>query len=186
MGLEYILVSIVLAVLGAWGIAIYNRLVRDRNNVAAGWSDIGVQLQRRHDLIPKLVAAVRAYADYEQATMSAVTELRVQSEREDDRARKARIEQQLRIGLDRLLAVAENYPDLKANQGFLDLQEQISATEEKLQYARRFYNGAVRLYNTRLQSFPDSFVAGWLGFAQAEYFEADEAAQTDVVLDFDR
>lgn len=186
MGLDYILVALGLAAVGAFAVAIYNRLVRDRNTVAAGWSDIGVQLQRRHDLIPKLVDAVRAYAEYEQATMSAVTELRLQSDRETHPEKKARIEDQLRIGLDRLLAVAENYPDLKANRSFLDLQQQITDTENKLQYARRFYNGAVRAYNTRLQSFPDSFIAGWLSFEAAEYFEADEAARNDIAMDFDR
>ena len=179
MGPAYILVSAVLVAIGLWLAFVYNRLVRDRHRVEAGWSDIGVQLQRRHDLLPKLIDAVRAYADYEQATMTAVTELRTQSDREDHPAQKARIEDQLRIGVDRLLAVAEDYPDLKANRNFLDLQQQITDTENKLQYARRYYNGAVRAYNTRLNSFPDYTIARPLHYLEAEYFEADQDARTD-------
>ncbi len=159
-----------------WGIVIFNRLVRDRNLVRSGWSDIDVQLQRRHDLIPRLVDAVRAYADYERATMTAVTELRRQSQRTSHPAQKAKIEQQLDIGLGRLIAVAEDYPDLKADQNFLDLQKELADTENKLQYARRFYNGAVRAFNTRIESFPDLLVANMLGFAQAEFFDAEATA----------
>ncbi len=133
-----------------------------------------MQLQRRHDLIPKLVDAVRAYADYERATLTAVTELRRRSEQTTHPAQKARIEAQLRTGVDRLLAVAEDYPDLKASRNFLDLQDELADTENKLQYARRFYNGAVRAFNTRLQSFPDLIVARLLGFSDAEFFDADE------------
>lgn len=173
---------LVLAGLAVWGVLIFNRLVRDRNHTKAGWSDIDVQLQRRHDLIPKLVDAVRAYADYERATMTAVTELRSRSEQTAQPAQKAAIEKQLSIGVDRLLAIAEDYPDLKANRSFLDLQEELVDTEDKLQYARRYYNGAVRAYNTRLQSFPDLIVARLLAFHDAEFFDAedDSAAVPDV------
>lgn len=165
-----------LAALAIYGVVIFNRLVRDRNHVKAGWSDIEVQLQRRHDLIPNLVDAVRAYADYERATLQAVTELRRQSDQVQAPAAKARIEQQLRVGLDRLLAVAEDYPDLKANRNFLELQRDLSDTEDKLQYARRFYNGAVRALNTRVESFPDLLVARVMNFEQAEFFDADDDA----------
>ncbi|MEJ2603701.1 MAG: LemA family protein [Gammaproteobacteria bacterium] len=161
-----------IAGIALWGILIFNRLVTYRNRTRSGWSDIDVQLQRRHDLVPRLVEAVRAYSDYERATMTAVTELRRQSERTDRPAVKARLEDQLARGVDRLLAVAETYPDLKADRNFLDLQEQLVDTEDKLQYARRFYNGAVRELNTRIQSFPDLIVARTLGFREAEYFEA--------------
>ncbi len=166
-----------------WAILIFNRLVRDRNHTKAGWSDIDVQLQRRHDLIPKLVDAVRGYADYERATMTAVTELRRQSDQTTHPARKARIEKELRIGVDRLLAVAEDYPDLKANRSFLDLQNELSDTEDKLQYARRFYNGAVRIYNTRIETFPDLFVARTLGFEAAEFFDAEDDAAAVPTVD---
>lgn len=138
----------------------------------AGWSDIGVQLKRRHDLIPKLVSAVRAYADFEQATLTAVTELRVQSEQARSPAAVAAIETQLGAGIGRLLAIAEAYPDLKASDNFLDLQSSISAVEDHIQYARRYYNGAVRHYNTLIQSFPDMLIAPPFGFGEAEYFES--------------
>ena len=160
-----------------WAIVIFNRLVRYRNRTRAGWSDIDVQLQRRHDLIPRLVEAVRAYADYERATLSAVTELRRQSEQTDRPAAKARLEDRLAQGIERLLAVAESYPDLKASRNFLDLQDELVDTEDKLQYARRFYNGAVRELNTRIQSFPDLVVARTLGFREAEYFDAETGAE---------
>lgn len=179
--LEAILIPLVLA-LAIWAVLIFNRLVRDRNRTRAGWSDIDVQLQRRHDLIPRLVEAVRAYADYERATITAVTELRRRSEQTTRPAAKAELEAELARGIDRLVAVAENYPDLKANRNFLDLQQELVDTEDKLQYARRFYNGAVRAYNTRIQSFPDLVVARLLGFSETEYFDADaDAARTPSV-----
>jgi LemA protein len=173
---ETVLIVVFLG-LAVWAVVIFNRLVRDRNRTRAGWSDIDVQLQRRHDLIPRLVEAVRAYADYERATLTAVTELRRQSEQTERPAARARIEDELGHGIDRLLAVAESYPDLKADRNFLDLQEQLVDTEDKLQYARRFYNGAVRDLNTRIQSFPDLVVARTLGFREAEYFDAEAGAE---------
>ncbi len=170
------LLPIVVVILGLtiWGVYIYNRLVTTRNHVEAGWSDIGVQLKRRHDLIPKLVSAVRAYADFERATVTAVTELRAQSERSASPEEIAAIEQSIGIGIGRLLAIAEDYPDLKASQNFLDLQQSLSDVEDHIQYARRYYNGAVRSYNTRLQSFPDMLVARTFSFTVAEYFEAGQ------------
>lgn len=170
-----ILLPIALIVLGlaGWGIVIYNRLVTASNHVKAGWSDIGVQLKRRHDLIPKLVSAVRAYADYERATLSAVTELRAQSEQSASPETIAAIEARLGLGIGRLLAIAEDYPDLKASESFLDLQNELSEVENQIQFARRYYNGAVRGYNTQIQSFPDMLVARPFGFGSAEYFDAE-------------
>ena len=159
------------------GIIIFNQLVRNRNRVKAAWSDIDVQLQRRHDLIPRLVEAVKAYAGYEKATLTAVTELRAQSERAPHLAEKARIEQEIETGLHRLIAVAEAYPDLKADQNFLDLQKELTDVEDHLQYARRYYNGSVRTYNTRIESFPDLFVARPLRFQQREFFDAGDEVQ---------
>lgn len=176
---------IILLGLAVWAVMIFNRLVRDRNHTRAGWSDIDVQLQRRHDLIPRLVDAVRAYAEYERATITAVTELRRRSEQTTHPAQKARIEAELRTGVDRLIAVAEDYPDLKANQNFLDLQDELVDTEDKLQYARRFYNGAVRAFNTRLQSFPDLIVARLLAFKDAEFFDADDDSAAVPVVKLD-
>jgi LemA protein len=165
-----------LLALGGWGVFLYNRLVADRHRVSAAWSDIGVQLKRRHDLLPKLVDAVRAYADYEQATLSAVVALRNQSSAIDAPADKARVEQALGSGVRRLLALAEQYPELKADRSFLDLQRQLSAVEDQIQYARRFYNGAVRLFNTRLDTFPDLLVARLRGYRPADYFELETDA----------
>jgi LemA protein len=156
-----------------WGVLIYNRLVRDYNRVLAAWSDIDVQLKRRYDLIPKLIDAVRQYAAYEKATVTAVTELRTSSERSANVGERARLEAALGNGLQRLLAVAERYPELKASASFLALQKDLSDVENHIQYARRYYNGAVRNLNTRIDSFPDMAIARPFGFRLREYFELD-------------
>ena len=166
---------IALGVLALWAILIFNRLVHDRNQVRSAWSDIDVQLTRRHDLVPRLVEAVRAYAAYEKATLTAVTELRARSERSPRLGDKARYEDELEAGLHRLVALAEDYPDLKADRNFLELQNELVAVEDHLQYARRFYNGSVRIYNTRIESFPEMIVARPLRFMGAEFFEPDAA-----------
>ncbi len=158
-----------------WGVLIYNRLVRDYNRVLAAWSDIDVQLKRRHDLIPKLIDAVRQYAAYERATVTAVTELRASSERSANVGERARLETALGHGLQRLVAVAESYPELKASTSFLALQKDLSEIENYIQYARRYYNGAVRNLNTRIDSFPDLTIARPFGFHAREYFELDTA-----------
>jgi LemA protein len=169
------LVLAVCAGLVLWGVLIFNRLVRDRNQVRSAWSDIDVQLTRRHDLVPRLVDAVRAYADYERATLSAVTELRARAEAAGPLRDKARLEDEMEAGLHRLIALAEAYPELKADGNFLQLQRDLVETEDHLQYARRFYNGSVRLYNTRIESFPDMLVAKPFAFAPAEFFAVDDA-----------
>lgn len=165
-----------LAALIVWGILIFNRLVGDRNQVRAAWSDIDVQLTRRHDLVPRLVEAVKAYAGYEQATLTAVTELRSRAEAAQRLPDKARLEDEMEAGLHRLIALAEAYPDLKANRNFLQLQKELVETEDFLQYARRFYNGAVRIYNTRRETFPHMYVARPFGFDAAEFFDVDDAS----------
>ncbi len=172
VAMEWIAGLLALAVLG-WGVAIYNLLVRDRNRVLAAWSDIDVQLKRRHDLIPKLIDAVKQYAAYEQATLTTVTELRIEAQRTSNVAELATTEGRLGSGVQQLMALAESYPDLKADQSFLDLQHQLSAVEDHIQYARRYYNGAVRNLNTRIDSFPDTLVARSLGFHPADYFELE-------------
>lgn len=166
---------VVVAVLLAWGVWIYNRLVRDRNRVRSAWSDIDVQLTRRHDLVPRLVEAVKAYAEYERATLTAVTELRNQAEAASRLPDKARLEDEMEAGLHRLIALAESYPTLKADGNFLQLQRDLVDTEDQLQYARRYYNGSVRIYNTRIESVPDLVVAGAFAFRPAEFFAVDEA-----------
>lgn len=157
-----------------YGIVIYNRLVEYRNTSHAAWSDIDVQLKRRHDLVPKLVDAVRQYAAYEQSTLTAVTELRSQSDRLQDPEEKGRLESALGTELHRLIAVAEAYPELQADQNFLSLQNDISMVEQDIQHARRFYNGAIRLLNTQIDTFPDLLIARLFGFQHGHYFQMDE------------
>jgi LemA protein len=176
--LESVLVLVPLCVGFIW---IYNRLVSDRNQVRAAWSDIDVQLVRRHDLVPQLVDTVKAYAAYEKATMTAVTELRARSEAATHLPEKAAIEAAMEAAMHKLIVVAEAYPDLKADKNFLQLQQDLTEIEDHIQYARRFYNGAVRIYNTRLQSFPQLLVADPCGFYPAEYFEVDDPTERDAV-----
>ena len=174
---------VVVAVLVA---LIYNNLVRDRNRVDAAWSDIDVQLQRRHDLVPQLVKAVEGYAGYEKATLEAVTTLRGEALKltdGKDLGELGRKEEELDQGVQRLIAIAENYPDLKANENFLNLQEELAETENYLQFARRFYNGAVRQYNTRVETVPNNIVAGSFRFSEREFYQksSDEAANVPLV-----
>ena len=166
-----------LALLGVAGVVLYNRLIRSRNRVDTAWSDIDVQLQRRHDLIPRLVAAVDQYAKYERATLEAVTELRNEAMRQVDVRARGKAEEQLSAGVERLIALAEQYPDLKANENFLSLQNELVETENYLQFARRYYNGSVRDYNTMIESVPSNIVAGMFGFGQRDFFQksSDEA-----------
>ena len=166
---------LMLALLG-WAVWAYNRLVRLRNQVKAGWSDIDVQLMRRHDLVPRLVEAVRAYAAHENALLERVTELRAQAMATTSPARLAQLEQAIESDVARLLVVQEAYPELKASENFLALQRDLVDVEDHLQYARRFYNGAVRGLNDGVQRFPDLLVARALGFSEAEYFRAGEDA----------
>ena len=169
------LIIVVFVAVIAWFIIIYNLFVRDKNRVLAAWSDIDVQLKRRHDLIPKLIDAVKQYADYESSTLSAITVLRSESADASGIEKKGQIESQLSTKLHQLIALAENYPDLKANQSFLDLQKNLTDVENHIQYARRYYNGAVRNLNIRVDSFPDMIIARIFQFIPAEFFDFDEA-----------
>lgn len=169
--------SFVVGALLAWAILAFNRLVRLRNQVKAGWSDIDVQLMRRHDLVPRLVEAVRAYAGHEQAVLERVTGLRAQAMATGSPARLATLERAIESDLARLVLIQEAYPELKASENFLKLQRDLVDVEDQLQYARRFYNGAVRELNDGVQRFPALVLARALGFAAAEYFKAgDDAA----------
>lgn len=164
-------------------VVIYNRLVRSRNRVSTAWSDIDVQLQRRHDLVPQLVKAVDAYAKYEKATLEAVTALRAEAMRVVDVNARGEAEQALSEGVSRLLALAESYPDLKANENFLKLQGELVETENYLQFARRYYNGSVRDYNTLTETVPSNLVAGLFRFEPREFFQkrSDDAANVPLV-----
>ncbi len=177
-----IAIVVLVLILGA-GIALYNRLIRGRNRVSTAWSDIDIQLQRRHDLVPRLVAAVKQYAQYEKATLEAVTVLRTEAMQTAEVRAKGKLEEKLSAGLDRIIALAENYPDLKANENFLNLQNELVETENYLQFARRYYNGSVRDYNTLTETVPSNFIAGWFNFRAKEFFQksSDEVANVPLV-----
>jgi len=165
------------------GVYLYNRLIRGRNRVSTAWSDIDVQLQRRHDLVPRLVTAVDQYAQYEKATLEAVTMLRTEAMQAADVRSRGKLEEKLSTGLGRIIALAENYPDLKANENFLNLQNELVETENYLQFARRYYNGSVRDYNTLTETVPNNIIAGWFGFEQKDFFQksSDEAGNVPLV-----
>ncbi|MDR2215156.1 MAG: LemA family protein [Nevskiaceae bacterium] len=168
------LAAVALVVLIA-AVALFNRLVAARNQVRAAWSDIDVQLIRRHDLVPQLVAAVQGYAAHERATLTLVTELRARAMRVQSLQDKAQVESELSGQVQRILALQESYPDLKSSDNFLALQRDLVAVEDHLQYARRFYNGSVRDLNNRIQTFPSLLVARIANIQPAEFFrQGDE------------
>lgn len=164
----------VVALLLVWVVFAYNRLVRLRNQVRTAWADIDVQLTRRHDLVPQLVSAVKGYADHERAVLEAVTTLRSQAIGLHSPARLAQVESALEQALSRVFALREAYPDLKASENFARLQRDLVEVEEHLQYARRFYNGAVRDYNDTVQRVPDLVVARGGNFQAAEFYQAKD------------
>jgi LemA protein len=170
------LLLLALAVLAAWVVITFNLLIRDRNRVAQSWSDVDVQLMRRHDLVPRLVELVKGYAGYEKALQTSLAEMRAQTQARSPEAR-GELEKSVASGVHRLVAVIEAYPDLKASGNFLDLQKQLAEIENQIQYARRYYNGAVNLYNNRRQRFPDLLIAGAFGFRPAEFFQLADDAQ---------
>lgn len=176
-------VLVVVIAIAIIGVVLYNRLIRSRNGVDTAWSDIDVQLQRRHDLIPRLVTAVNQYAKYERATLEAVTELRAEAMRVADVDARGAAEEKLSEGVARLIALAENYPDLKANENFLQLQVELVETEDYLQFARRYYNGSVRDYNTMTATVPSNIVATMFDFAERAFFQkaSDDAANVPLV-----
>jgi len=168
----YIIVGVVVILIIVF-IVTYNRLVRLRNQVKNAWAQIDVQLKRRHDLIPNLIETVKGYMKYERETLEAITKARnlAQAGVSASPAERAKLEGELGGALSRLLAVVENYPDLKANQDFLNLQEQLTSTENKISFARQYYNDSVLSYNNRTQMFPSNMVASMTGFKASEFFE---------------
>jgi LemA protein len=178
----WIVLGIVVALVLA-GIWIYNRLVTLRTRVDNGWSQIDVQLRRRADLIPNLVETVKGYAAHERELFERVTEARARSLGATGVADQADAENQVSAGLRQLLAVVENYPDLKANQNFLALQEELIGTESKIAYARQFYNDQVMRLNTLIQSFPSSIVARLFGFQERPFFEIEEGTRGPVQVE---
>lgn len=176
---------IAVAIVLSYIIIIYNLFVRDQNLIKEAWSGIDVQLKRRHNLIPNLVAVVKGYSQHEKTLLEDITQKRSEAAKFDNLIDKAPAESDLSGMLKNLLVSVENYPDLKANENFLNLQKQLVEIEDQLQYARRYYNGAVRNYNIRVESFPSNIIAGILNFKQDNYFEitlATEKAAPEVKL----
>ncbi|CAN5728424.1 LemA family protein [soil metagenome] len=175
----------VIALLAIIGVVLYNRLVQLRNRVEAGWSQIDVQLKRRYDLIPNLVETVKGYAAHERQTLEAVVAARQQAVSANGVEEQAQAENMLTGALRQLFAVAEAYPDLKANQNFLALQEELTGTEGRIAYARQFYNDQVLQYDNAREQFPSSIFAGMFNFEAATYFEVEDTASREPVrVDF--
>lgn len=179
-----IIVLIIAVVLIIVGIGIYNGLIKLKNRVDEAWSDIDVQLKRRHDLIPNLVNTVKGYATHERELFEKVTAARTAAMGAGTPAEKEQAENVLSGTLKSLFAIAENYPDLKANQNFLELQRELTDTEDKIQAARRFYNGNVRDFNIKIQVFPNNIFAGMLGFTKRDFFAAEEGEKEVVNVQF--
>ncbi|OGZ99272.1 MAG: hypothetical protein A3C07_00460 [Candidatus Sungbacteria bacterium RIFCSPHIGHO2_02_FULL_47_11] len=180
MNIFYIIIALIALVVVAI-IGIYNALIRKRNRVEEAWADIEVQLKRRYDLIPNVVETVKGYAMHERGVLENVTKARTQALGAQSMEEHARAENVLASTLKTLFAVSENYPDLKANANFLDLQRELADTENKIQAARRFYNGNVRDLNTTIESFPQNLIANSFRFTKKEFFELEEEAAREPV-----
>ena len=176
----FLIMFSIIGLLALFAVFLYNKFIRLRNMVEEGWSGIEVQLKRRSNLIPNLIETVKGYMDHERELLSKVTELRSQSMQEPDVARKARLEEKLSHSLANIFAVAEGYPDLKANQNFSELQAELSEIEDQIQLARRYYNGTVRNLNIQVESFPGNIIASLFKFTRAEFFEIEDPADRTV------
>ena len=185
MEITIILIAVILLALGGV-VVLYNRFIRLQVRSDEAWADIDVQLKRRYDLIPNLVSTVKGYAKHESKTFEAVTAARTAAMNAGTVAEQQQAENMLTGALKSLFAVSEAYPDLKANQNFLELQRELTDTENKIQAARRFYNAVVRDLNTMIQSFPSNIIAGMFGFSNREYFEleADSVERENVAVSF--
>src|SRR3954452_6976 len=183
--LPLIIILVVVALLVVVLIVMYNGLVGLRNRVDNAWAQIDVQLKRRYDLIPNLVETVKGYAAHERQTLEAVIQARNMAMSAQGPAEQAQAENMITGALKSIFALSEAYPDLKANQSFLSLQEELTGTEGRIAYARQFYNDTVQRYNTKIQTFPTVVLAGMFHFTQREYFEAEDSARDAVRVSFD-
>jgi len=172
-----IVVIVVLVLLALWAVLLYNGLVQKRNRVDNSWAQVEVQLKRRHDLVPNLVETVKGYAAHERGTFDSVTQARAAATSAQGPAATGAAEGMLSQALGRLFAIAEAYPELKANQNFLDLQGQLRDTEDKIAISRQVYNDTVLTFNNAIQVFPAVLLAGALGFSKRDFFEIDDAAE---------
>ncbi|MHC9085121.1 LemA family protein [Luteimonas sp. RIT-PG2_3] len=186
--ISLVTVLLALAVVGllAWSLWTYNGFIRLRNQVATAWADIDVQLMRRHDLVPQLVSAVQGYIGHERATLELVTQLRAKAIQATAPAALGDVEHALSQAIGQVLVLQEAYPDLKASANFIQLQRDLVDVEEQLQYARRFYNGAVRDYNDAIQRVPANAVASMTGFDAREPFQAGDSARNAVQVELAR
>ncbi len=180
MMISFLSILAVIAALVAWFIAVYNKLIKLRNMKEEGWSGIDVQLKRRSNLIPNLIDTVKGYMDHERSVLEKVTELRTQAMNAASIDAKMAAESALTRTLGKLFAVAESYPDLKANQNFIDLQKQLAEIEDEIQMARRYYNGTARNLNVGIETFPNSIVAGMFQFETAEFYEIEDESERAV------
>ncbi len=178
------IILIILAIIVLWLIFAYNRFIRLRKRTDEAWSDIDVQLKRRHDLIPNLVETVKGYASHERELFEKVTEARANAISASGAAKKAEAENMLSGALKSLFAVAENYPQLRASENFAKLQDELADTENKIQSARRFYNGNVRDLNIAIETFPSNIIARMFNFKQAEFFEIEGEERKPVEVKF--
>lgn len=176
-----IIILAIAVVLVAWGVGIYNSLITLKNRVKEAWSDIDVQLKRRYDLIPNLIETVKGYMQHEASVFTKVTEARSMAMQATGTADKAKAENVLSESLKSLFAVAEGYPELKASQNFSQLQDEIADTENKIQASRRFYNGQVRDFNTKIQVFPNNFFANLMHFTAFDFFEIENKEEKENV-----
>ena len=183
--LALIIILVIVALLVLFVIGAFNGLVRLRNRVDNAWAQIDVQLKRRYDLIPNLVETVKGYASHERQTLEDVVQARNMAMSAQGPAQQAQAENMISGALKSLFALSEAYPDLKANQNFLNLQEELTGTEGRIAYARQFYNDTVQRYNTKIQTFPTVVLAGTFHFTQREYFEVDDTARDAVRVSFD-
>jgi LemA protein len=174
------IVLLVVAVIAFYVIFLYNGVITLKNRTEEAYADIDVQLKRRYDLIPNLVSTVKGYATHEEGVFTKVTEARASAISAEGAAAQAKAENMLKDALKSLFAVVENYPELKANENFLKLQEDLKDTEDKIEAARRFYNGNVRDFNTKIQKFPNNIIAGQLGFSDFEFFEIGDEGEKEV------
>jgi len=175
-----IVIAVIVVLLVAFLIAIYNSLIRLRNQVDNAWSQIDVQLKRRHDLIPNLVETAKGYMQHERGTFEAITQARSQAMGAKSVAESAKAEGALGEALSKFMLVVENYPDLKANQNFLSLQEELTSTENKIAFARQGYNDQTLFFNNKIQMFPSNIVAGMFKFTARDFFEVESAAERQV------
>lgn len=184
MSVAVIIGIVVVAIIVIWLIATYNRMRVSTNRIDNAWSQIDVQLKRRYDLIPNLVESVKGYAAHERTVFENVTTARAQGIQAQSVGEQAQAENQITAALRQLFAVAENYPQLRANENFLQLQEELTATEGRIAFARQFYNDSVLKYNNTIQVFPNVVIAGIFGFKPREYFEIEEASRGPVQVQF--